>query len=161
VYDVSTATISDPAAAKPASAERNPAQPIPADLGVRIAARAIDVVVVAGIDVALGSVMGYGFDWLLAGTVAVLAYFTLSDALAGATLGKLALGLRVTNAEGGRPTLKQSLVRESFIVVGSIPIVGPLLALGTWIVLARSIRSNALRQGKHDLWAGGTRVVRR
>ncbi len=160
MYDVSTATISDPAASQAASARPVPGQPVPANLGIRIGARALDVVVLAGVDVALGSVMGYGFDWLLAGTVAVLAYFTLSNALAGATIGKRVLGLRVTNAEGGRPTLKQSLIRESFTVVGSIPILGPLLALATWIVLAKSIRSDALRQGKHDLWAG-TRVVRR
>jgi hypothetical protein len=52
------------------------------------------------------------------------------------------------------------LVREAFTVLGSVPFVGGLLALGSWVWIGRSIRSNGLRQGKHDLLAGGTRVVR-
>jgi uncharacterized RDD family membrane protein YckC len=105
--------------------------------------------------------MGFGFDWLAVGTVIVLGYFAGLDALFGATLGKAALGLRVVGPDGGRPTLRQALIRESFTVVGSVPFIGGPLALGAWVWIGRSIRRHELRQGKHDLLAGGTRVVRR
>jgi len=105
--------------------------------------------------------MGFGFDWLLIGATIVLAYFVLQDSLARATLGKRVLGLQIVAPGGGRPSLRQALIREAFTVVGSIPFVGPLLALGVWVWIASGIRSSPLRQGPHDLLAGGTRVVQR
>ncbi|MGK3967824.1 RDD family protein [Sorangium sp. So ce118] len=136
------------------------ALPVPAEFPARLAARAIDALVLAALDAGLGQLIGFGFDWLLAGSALVLAYFTLLDAMAGATLGKLALGLRVTGPDGGRPSLRQALVREAFTVVGAVPFIGPLLALAAWTKIALTIRSSPLRQGKHDLLAGGTRVIR-
>lgn len=132
----------------------------PADLPIRLAARAVDVVVATALNVGLGFVMGFGFDWLIVGASTVLAYFALSDTFLGATLGKLALGLRVVGRNGSRPTLKQALIREAVTIVGAIPVVGPLLALASWIWIAKTIRSNPMRQGKHDMLAGGTRVIR-
>lgn len=133
----------------------------PGELGPRVMARAIDIVVLVAVDVGLGLVMGFGFDWLFIGATIVLAYFVLQDSLAGATLGKRALGLQIVAPGGGRPSLRQALIREAFTVVGSIPFVGPLLALGAWVWIAMGIRSSPLRQGPHDLLAGGTRVVQR
>jgi hypothetical protein len=49
---------------------------------------------------------------------------------------------------------------RAFTVVGSISFVGPLLALAIWVWFSITLRSNPLRQGKHDLLAGGTRVIR-
>lgn len=132
---------------------------VPAEFPVRLLARGLDVLVLAAVDVGLGRLMGYGFDWLLVGSAVVFGYFSLLDALAGATLGKLALGLRVLGPAGGRPTLRQSLRREAFVLLGSIPFVGPLLALAAWVVIARTIRASPSRQGRHDVLAGGTRVV--
>ena len=133
---------------------------IPADFPVRLFARAIDTVVLVAIDVGLGLVvMGFGFDWLLTGAAIVLAYFVLFDVLAGTTPGKFVLGLRVTGPDGEHPSLKQALIREAFTVVGAIPFVGPVLALAAWVWIAVTVRSSALRQGKHDVLAGGTRVV--
>jgi hypothetical protein len=60
----------------------------------------------------------------------------------------------------GCPTYHESLIREAFTVVGAIPFVGPVLALGAWISIVWTVRSSALRRGKHDILAGGTRVVR-
>jgi uncharacterized RDD family membrane protein YckC len=142
------------------SAVSSIAQPVPADLSIRLAARVIDILVLVALEVGLGQLMGFGFDWLLLGAALVLAYFCLLDILVGATLGKLALGLRITGPDGGRPSARQALIREAFTVVGSIPFIGPLLALAAWTVIALTIRSNPLRQGKHDLLAGGTRVIR-
>lgn len=133
---------------------------VSAELPVRIAARGIDVLVLVAIDLGLGRLIGFGFDWLLIGSAIVLAYFALLDVVAGATIGKLALGLRVVGPDGGRPSLRQALTREAVTVVGAIPFAGPLLAIAAWTWIALTIRSNPLRQGKHDLLAGGTRVIR-
>ncbi|WP_437790316.1 RDD family protein [Sorangium sp. So ce693] len=142
------------------SAVSSVASPVPAELSSRIAARGIDVLVLAALDVGLGQLIGFGFDWLILGSALVLAYFSLLDALAGATPGKLALGLRVLGPDGGRPSLKQALIREAFTIVGAVPLAGPLIALAAWTWIALTIRSSPLRQGKHDLFAGGTRVIR-
>jgi uncharacterized RDD family membrane protein YckC len=134
--------------------------PVPAELPARVAARAIDVLVLAAIDAGLGRLIGFGFDWLIIGAALVFAYFALLDTMVGATLGKLALGLRVIGPNGSRPTLRQALIREAFVVIGAIPFVGPLLALAAWVIIIVTIRSSPLRQGKHDRLAGGTRVIR-
>jgi uncharacterized RDD family membrane protein YckC len=135
-----------------------------ADLGrarlpARLVARAIDVCIIGGVDVGLGQIIGFGFGWLALGTALVLAYFAGLDTLFGATVGKRLMGLRVIGPDGRTPTLKQAAIREAFTVVGSVPFVGVFLALAAWIWIALSIRSNPLGQGKHDLLAGGTRVI--
>jgi uncharacterized RDD family membrane protein YckC len=132
----------------------------PGELYARLEARLLDVLVLLAIDGVLGQVIGYGFNWLFIAAAIVLAYFTLCDALAGATVGKLVLGLRVIGPDGGNPSLQQSLAREAFTIVGAVPFVGPVLAVVAWIWIGVSIRQSPLRQGKHDLIAGGTRVVR-
>jgi uncharacterized RDD family membrane protein YckC len=133
---------------------------VAAGLPERAAARAIDMLLLAGVNVGLGMVMGFGYDWLVIGAAIVPAYFAVLDVTAGTTLGKLAMGLRVVGPGGGRPTWQQALVRESFTALGAIPFVGPLLALASWIWISMSIRSSPTRQGKHDEFAGGTRVIR-
>jgi len=138
----------------------NPVSMVPADIPVRLAARGIDVFVLAIVNGLLGQRIGFGFDWLLLAATLVIVYFTFSDAFLGATLGKFALRLRVYGPEGNPPTLSQSLRREAFILIGAIPFIGPLLALAVWAWIILSIRSSPIRQGKHDLLAGGTRVVR-
>ena len=132
----------------------------PADIPARMAARAIDVIVLVVVSGLLGQGIGFGFDWLLLTATLVIVYFALSDALLGATLRKFALRLRVYGPEGNRPTLLQSLAREAFTLIGAIPFIGPVLALAAWTWIILSIRSSPVRQGKHDLLAGGTRVVR-
>lgn len=133
---------------------------VPPTLAVRAAARVLDVILVAIVNVALGQVIGYGVDWLALGALGVLGYFALCDAGFGATLGKRALGLRVIAADGGRPTPVQALRRELFTLIGAVPLVGPLVALGVWVWMIVAIRSSPLGQGPHDVFAGGTRVVR-
>jgi uncharacterized RDD family membrane protein YckC len=133
---------------------------IPAELPIRIAARAIDVLLVGAVDTVLGKQIGFGFDWLLISAAIVILYFAVMDVYVGATLGKLALGLRVIGPGGGKPSMVQALTREAFIVLGAIPFVGPLLALASWAWIIATIRASPLRQGKHDVLAGGTRVVR-
>lgn len=133
---------------------------VPAELPRRLVARAIDVVGVAALGGGLGAAMGFGFDWLIAAAAIVLVYFAGFDAAVGGTPGKLVLGLRVVGPGGDRPSTWQALRRESFTLLGAIPFVGPLLAIAAWVLIALSIRASPLRQGKHDLLAGGTRVIR-
>ena len=132
---------------------------VPAELLPRLAARAIDVLLLVCAGVTFGRQIGFGFDWLITTAAGVILYFTVADVVAGATVGKAALGLRVLGPDGGRPSFKQALIRESFILLGAIPFAGPLLAFTSWVWIVLTIRSSPLRQGKHDLLAGGTRVV--
>ena len=133
---------------------------LPATLPARLGARVLDVIVVLGLNLALGQAIGFGFDWLVLGAAMILGYFVAGDTLFGATFGKRALGLRVITAEGERPSAAQALRRELFVVVGAVPFVGPILALGIWVWMFVAIRSSPLAQGPHDTFAGGTRVVR-
>ncbi|MEP0829109.1 MAG: RDD family protein [bacterium] len=64
-------------------------------------------------------------------TVIVL-YFILLEGLAGMTVGKRLLGIKVVDVEGGRPGLKKSLVRNLLRAVDSLPalnVVGVILIL--------------------------------
>jgi uncharacterized RDD family membrane protein YckC len=131
-----------------------------AELPIRVAARAIDVLLVGAVDALLGKQIGFGFDWLLISAAIVILYFALMDEYAGATLGKFALGLRVIGPDGGKPSMGQAFTREAFTVLGAIPFVGPLLSFASWAWIIATIRASPLRQGKHDVLAGGTRVVR-
>jgi uncharacterized RDD family membrane protein YckC len=133
--------------------------PVPADLTPRLIARGIDVAVVTAITVGLGRAVGFGFDWLAIATVIIVGYFVVLDAAAGATPGKLALGLRVVGPDGERPTLRQALRREAFMALGSIPFIGVPVAVFVWVRISREIARDPLRQGGHDRFAGGTRVI--
>ena len=114
----------------------------------------------AALQVLLGRMIGFGYDWLAIGTAMTLTYFACLDSLAGCTLGKLVLGLRVVGLKGQRPSLRQSAHREMFMLIGAIPFVGVPLAVVAWVWLSKTIRSNPLGQGKHDMLADGTRVIR-
>jgi uncharacterized RDD family membrane protein YckC len=131
---------------------------VPGELKPRLIARAIDVLVLVGVDVALGWVIGFGLDWLAAGSTVVLVYFALFDSLVGATPGKMRMNLRVVSVTGGLPSVTQALLREAFTLVGAVPFLGPILALAVWVWIILAIQADPLRRGKHDEWAG-TRVV--
>jgi len=133
---------------------------VPAELPARFAARAIDALLLVCAGTALGRQIGFRYDWLIATAAIVILYFTVAGTAAGATVGKAALRLQVIGPDGRRPSWKQSLVRESFVLLGAIPFAGPLLALLSWVWIVLTIRSSPIRQGKHDCLAGGTRVIR-
>jgi uncharacterized RDD family membrane protein YckC len=61
------------------------------------------------------------FTWLLLS----FAYFVISEWLTGASIGKLALGLRVRMIDGRRCTLSAALVRNLLRVVDAFPFVIP------------------------------------
>jgi uncharacterized RDD family membrane protein YckC len=126
----------------------------------RIAARAIDFVLLAAIGVGLGQLMGFGYDWLAVTAAFVLVYFAGFVAVLGATPGKGLVGIRVLGPDGARPAFERALARESFTVLGAVPYAGPVLALVAWTWIALTIRSSPSGQGRHDWLAGGTLVVR-
>jgi uncharacterized RDD family membrane protein YckC len=129
-------------------------------LGSRFAARGVDAAILIAFDVGLGQLIGFGFDWLVLAALAVLIYFAGCDAAFATTLGKRLLGLKVLGPAGGRPTVRQATIRESFTLLGAVPFAGPILALIAWVWIVVTIRSHPLGQGKHDVLAGGTRLVR-
>jgi uncharacterized RDD family membrane protein YckC len=128
-------------------------------LGSRVAARAVDVAILAALGVGVGRLIGFGFDWLALVALAVLVYFAGCDAAFGATPGKRLLGLRVLGPDGGRPTAHQAVARESFTLLGAVPFAGPVFALIAWVYIVVTSRSHPLGQGKHDMLAGGTRLI--
>jgi uncharacterized RDD family membrane protein YckC len=128
---------------------------------MRIAARLIDFLVLIGAGWALGLQIGFGYGWLIGTATLIFAYFVVADAAAGRTLGKALLGLQVLGPDGGRPTPKEALAREAFVLLGAIPFAGPILALAAWVSIVLTIHSSPLQQGWHDRLAGGTRVVGR
>lgn len=136
------------------------AQTVPS-IPLRFAARVVDGVVLGLGGWALGRVLGFGFGWLALTAGIVFVYFVASDAVFRATIGKAIFGLRVHGANGERPSLKEACLRESFVVLGALPFVGPLLALIAWVTIMVSIRKHPVGQGWHDRLAGGTRITRR
>jgi uncharacterized RDD family membrane protein YckC len=139
----------------------SPVSLTPAGIPARAAARAIDFLILIGINGAIGKQIGFGFDWLVIAATIVITYFVALDIVAGTTVGKAVFSLRVTDANGRKLSPKQALIRECFILLGAIPYAGPLLALAAWTWIVLTVRSSPLRQGKHDQLAGGTLVNRR
>ena len=95
-----------------------------------------------------------------------LAYFVILTTAFGATLGKMALGMRVVDAEGSKPGFGPVFIRE-FIVGGLTPLpalvfglnAGGGIALLITIVVVFWILIDDNRQGLHDK-AAKTFVVR-
>jgi uncharacterized RDD family membrane protein YckC len=78
-------------------------------------------------------------------------YFVLLEGLAGATLGKWLLGLRVVRVDGSRPGLWKSALRNALRLVDSLPTLGILGA----ILISRSVE-----RARFGDRVAGTRVLR-
>jgi len=64
--------------------------------------------------------------------VVIIAYFVLLEGLAGATVGKMLVGVRIVGTDGQRITMTQSVVRNVLRVVDGLPalnVVGIVLIL--------------------------------
>ncbi len=91
----------------------------------------------------------------------------LLESSRGQTLGKMLLRIRTVGAGGGNPTTAEALKRNAWTAIGILGVVpmlgwiGNLLSLAAVIAIMVTISGNtATRQGWHDNFAGGTRVVR-
>jgi uncharacterized RDD family membrane protein YckC len=83
--------------------------------------------------------------------IVMFLYMVVLEGLAGATLGKWIVGLRVVRADGGKPGFLKSALRNTLRLVDSLP---TLNILGIVLILRSAERA---RFG--DLVAG-TRVIR-
>ena len=158
----------------------------PADLMMRFLARLIDYVLLWIVTVlvvsviVIGTLMGGNGGYLGTGptyvtgavsavlTAAIyLGYFTLMEARLGQTVGKMLLKLQTQGPGGARPTLEQALRRNLWValgLLGLIPMVGGVIGwlaqLAAMIAIAVTINNSPSRQGWHDHFGGGTRVIR-
>lgn len=96
------------------------------------------------------SVEGFGASDGLVNALVTLVYYVALTAAFGATLGKMALGMRVANADGNRPGVGAVLMRE---VVGKFISALVILIGFFWILV------DDRRQGWHDK-IGKTFVVK-
>ena len=137
----------------------------PGDLLPRFFARFIDGLIVGVLAFFGAFSIGSMSDIMVTGLFSGLGtflYFVLFEVLAGATPGKMVLGLSVRGPHGmPKPDLKQSAIRNSFTLLTIIPWVGGLLAFIAYIFIAVTINSSPCKQGRHDELAGGTQVVKK
>ncbi|WP_413451477.1 RDD family protein [Georgenia phoenicis] len=167
--------------AQPAPAYSTAGQP--AELGTRFLARLIDFIILGIVNGIINGIFGrdavntllttgrvdYGAIALttLITTAITVAYFVVLESTRGQTLGKMLLKVRTVGAGGATPTTAEAFKRNAWTALSLLSLVpllgwlGSLLQLAAVIAIAVTISSNtATRQGWHDKFAGGTRVVR-
>ncbi|GGC57862.1 RDD family protein [Hoyosella rhizosphaerae] len=137
----------------------------PAGLLVRFTARVIDwfvwIVLSAFVFFILRAVNAPELLAAAPGVVFGYLYFVVFEVTTGSTIGKKFVGLSVRGSGGAaQPSVKDSAVRNAFMILNLIPFLGTLLWLGASIAIAVTIRSSSTNQGIHDGFAGGTQVVR-
>lgn len=160
--------------------------PQPGGLGARFVARLVDgilVAIVQGVVVSLlivrtlmdsgGGIYG-GDDYAASAVYGILSaliyvgYFAYMESSRGQTIGKMVMNLHTQGPDGGKPTMEQAVRRNLWAgasVLSIVPVVGGpiggLLELVAVIVIAVTINGDPVsRQGWHDRFAGGTRVIR-
>ena len=93
--------------------------------------------------------------WRFAAVVVLwIVYTTVTEAALGATLGKLAVGVRVVGDDGGRMSTGRSVVRNVARLIDLIPWIIPYLlgAIFVW--------NSPTRQRLGDRWARSVVIVR-
>lgn len=150
-----------------------------ADLGTRVIARLIDFILlwiinmVVVFTVIMGALFGagggmFGGGFGLTGFVGSIiaaaiyvAYFAFLESSRGQTLGKMLMKVKVEGPDGQLPTMEQAIKRNAWLAVAIIPLVGWLLQIAAAIYIIVTINNNTqTRQGWHDEFADGTRVVK-
>ncbi len=103
---------------------------------------------------------------ILTGAIS-LGYFMVLENSRGQTFGKQILKLQVIGPDGGNPTYEQSFRRNIFVaanLITWIPLLGIIVSLAVLvgvILIAVNISGDPVsRQGWHDRFAGGTRVLK-
>lgn len=162
----------------------------PAGLGIRFLARLIDFIILSvvvqlidsillrgmfnldsgdlgsNLGSNLGSVYAYSaISGVITGAI-YLAYFVLMESRTGQTLGKMLLKLRTEGPGGGLPSTEVALRRNFWVALGALAVIpfggaiGGLAELVIVIIIAVTISQSPVREGWHDRFAGGSRVVR-
>lgn len=148
----------------------------PAGAGIRLGARIIDglivgipVAIVEGIiGVAAGNIAYYVASVIL--SFAAIAYFTYFESRKGATLGKQLLKLRTVGPDGNLPAQDIAFKRNIWLLLSVLssllgfifflPFLVGLATLALLIAIGVTINNDPNKQGLHDKFAGGTRVVK-
>lgn len=153
----------------------------PADLGTRILARIIDAILVGVVNAVLvttllfgvifsaggtgmpgfGGVSGWGLLSSLITTAINIGYFAFMESSRGQTVGKMLLKIQTQGPDGQNPTMEEAIKRNAWLALSIVPFIGGLLSLAAVIYIMVTINNNtATRQGWHDEFAGGTRVIK-
>ena len=145
---------------------------------MRLIAAIIDFIVLIIIGAILNAIFGgdteevdttASFIW----AIIVFGYFFLLTTALGASLGKMALGMRVVDESGNKPAAAAVFKREfviralgtfSAVILGAIigesgEEVGGLIGFAVFIVIVIMVLFDGRRQGLHDK-IGGTFVVK-
>lgn len=123
---------------------------------------------VGGMNIFAGGGFGFSLVSSIVATALVVGYFSLMESNRGQTLGKILMKIQVQGPDGANPSLEVAVKRNAYLglyLLGIIPIVGGLLSglgiLVATIFIAVTINNNtATRQGWHDEFAGGTKVIK-
>ncbi|MFP4635361.1 MAG: RDD family protein [Nitriliruptoraceae bacterium] len=95
------------------------------------------------------------------GAVIYVGYFALLESSRGQTIGKMLMKVQVQGPDGQNPTMEQALKRNAWLALSIIPVIGGLLGLAAAIYIIVTINNNTqTRQGWHDEFAGGTKVIK-
>ncbi|MEP7088613.1 MAG: RDD family protein [Nocardioidaceae bacterium] len=158
----------------------------PADLLMRFLARLIDNIVVGIVNAIIAVILlvgifglhgggymsiggGYAYGALsgIIGAAILLAYFSLMESRTGQTLGKMLLKLKTVGPDGNPPSLEVAVRRNFWVALGALAVVpivggfvGGLAELVIVIMIAVTISQSPVREGWHDKFAGGTRVLK-
>ncbi len=100
--------------------------------------------------------------------IVYLGYYGYMESTKGATFGKQLMKLKVVGPDGeSNPTMQQAIMRSSFQALSLLAIIpflsflGPLASLAAVIFIAVTINNDTVnRQGWHDHFAGGTKVLK-
>ncbi|MDN5581258.1 MULTISPECIES: RDD family protein [unclassified Corynebacterium] len=101
--------------------------------------------------------LGNFYLYSLLSLVLWFAYRVGMETTAGRTLGKMALGIKVVDADGRVISAKDSFIRNSWylagIVVGWIPFIGNIASIAIYAALGVLIARDPHRQHICDKWA--------
>lgn len=93
----------------------------PIGVGLRAVALIIDAVIIILVATVLTFVMGYGTGAQLIISLLAFAYVIVLEALKGATVGKMVMGLRVVKlADGSAISWKESVIRNILRIVDGL-----------------------------------------
>lgn len=150
-------------APQPPPQSRGPFSAYPADIGIRLAARIIDHLIILTAMIPVYLVVDVVSRVYIAGFFFALVpfvYFFVWETAFGTTAGKLLVGLRVVGPDGEKPDPRAAALRNSFYLLAVVPFLcGPFLVAGAAVFIAVSITQSPTKQGKHDEIAGGTTVL--
>jgi uncharacterized RDD family membrane protein YckC len=135
---------------------------IGASLGPRFAARLIDSFLIGVVSIYTISIAGFavGFTANMLSVAIVIGYFAVMESYNGRTIGKMALRLKTVGPDGGNPSLETAFRRNIWYLLGILPYIGGIAEIAAVIYVAVTISQSPMNIGWHDLFAGGTRVVR-